>query len=99
MLYPASPEAATRFLKFVNASPTPFHAVQNASVHLEKAGFLKVSCKFFKAAEHFLISSHDQIRETDSWEKNVTPGGKYYFTRSIPSYYSNVELDLNDFWI
>ncbi|KAL0949714.1 hypothetical protein HGRIS_009753 [Hohenbuehelia grisea] len=42
MLYPSSPEAATRFLKFVNASPTPFHAVQNASLRLEKAGFLKI---------------------------------------------------------
>lgn len=42
MLYPASPEAATRFLKFVNASPTPFHAVHNAAVRLEKAGFQKV---------------------------------------------------------
>lgn len=44
MLYPnpISPEAATRFLSFVNASPTPFHAVHNAIVHLEKAGFEKV---------------------------------------------------------
>ena len=42
MMLPASPEAATRFLKFINTSPTPFHAVQNASVHLEKAGFHKV---------------------------------------------------------
>ncbi|KDR83853.1 hypothetical protein GALMADRAFT_236273 [Galerina marginata CBS 339.88] len=42
MLYPASPEAATRFLKFVNASPTPFHAVQNATLRLEKAGFQKI---------------------------------------------------------
>jgi len=36
------PEAAIRFIKFVNASPTPFHAVQNAAQRLEKAGFLKV---------------------------------------------------------
>jgi aspartyl aminopeptidase len=42
MLYPASPEAATRFLKFVNSSPTPFHAVHNAAVRLEKAGFQKI---------------------------------------------------------
>ena len=42
MLYPPNSEAATRFLDYVNASPTPFHAVQNASVRLEKAGFLKV---------------------------------------------------------
>ncbi|KAF8165446.1 aspartyl aminopeptidase [Crassisporium funariophilum] len=42
MLYPASPEAATRFLKFVNASPTPFHAVHNAAIRLEKAGFQKI---------------------------------------------------------
>lgn len=36
------PEAATRFLKFVNASPTPFHAVHNAALRLEKAGFKKI---------------------------------------------------------
>lgn len=39
----AGTEAATRFLSFVNASPTPFHAVYNASKILEKAGFRKVS--------------------------------------------------------
>ena len=43
MLYPSSPEAALRFLKFVNASPTPFHAVHNTALRLEKAGFQKVS--------------------------------------------------------
>lgn len=43
MLYPAAPEAATRLLKFVNASPTPFHAVHNAILRLETAGFQKVS--------------------------------------------------------
>ena len=39
---PLAPEAATRFLQFVNASPTPFHAVHNAALRLEKAGFTKV---------------------------------------------------------
>jgi hypothetical protein len=46
ILYPVGPEAATRFLKFVNASPTPFHAVQNASIRLENAGFHKVAASF-----------------------------------------------------
>ncbi|TFK55786.1 aspartyl aminopeptidase [Heliocybe sulcata] len=63
---PAAPEAATRFLNFVNASPTPFHAVHNAALRLEKAGFRK-------------------IREKDDWEKDLTAGGKYYFTRNQSS--------------
>ncbi|KIK99260.1 hypothetical protein PAXRUDRAFT_822952 [Paxillus rubicundulus Ve08.2h10] len=42
MLYPAAPEAAKRFVAFINASPTPFHAIQNAATRLEAAGFLKV---------------------------------------------------------
>ncbi|KAJ7276307.1 aspartyl aminopeptidase [Mycena haematopus] len=57
------PEAAHRFLSFVNASPTPFHAVHNAIVRLEKAGFQKVL-------------------ETDAWEENLKPGGKYFFSRN-----------------
>ncbi|KAG6855097.1 hypothetical protein C0991_006026 [Blastosporella zonata] len=63
MLYPNSPEAALKFLNFVNASPTPFHAVDNASLRLEKAGFLK-------------------LHEKDDWEKDIQPGGKYFFTRN-----------------
>jgi aspartyl aminopeptidase len=42
MLYPVAPEAAKRFVTFVNASPTPFHAIQNAAARLEAAGFRKV---------------------------------------------------------
>ena len=42
MLNQAGPEAALKFLTFVNASPTPFHAVHNAALRLEKAGFKKV---------------------------------------------------------
>lgn len=36
------PEAAKRLLTFINASPTPFHAVQNAAIRLEAAGFSKI---------------------------------------------------------
>ncbi|KAI0347394.1 aspartyl aminopeptidase [Trametopsis cervina] len=63
MLPQAGPEAATKLIDFINASPTPFHAVHTAAQRLEKAGFRKV-------------------KETDSWEKDLTPGGKYYFTRN-----------------
>ncbi|KAI9056590.1 aspartyl aminopeptidase [Trametes sanguinea] len=42
MMQQPGPEAAHRLLDFVNASPTPFHAVQVASARLEKAGFQKI---------------------------------------------------------
>ncbi|ETS72885.1 Aspartyl aminopeptidase [Pestalotiopsis fici W106-1] len=38
----APPQSALDFLEFVNASPTPFHAVQSAIARLDKAGFTKV---------------------------------------------------------
>lgn len=38
----APPQSALDFLEFVNASPTPFHAVQSAIARLDKAGFVKV---------------------------------------------------------
>lgn len=34
--------AAQKFIKFVNTSPTPYHAVRNAAARLEKAGFTKL---------------------------------------------------------
>ncbi len=49
MLYPAAPEAASRLLRFINASPTPFHAVYNATIRLENAGFQKVIATFESA--------------------------------------------------
>ncbi|KAJ4466489.1 aspartyl aminopeptidase [Lentinula aciculospora] len=57
------PEAANRLLSFVNASPTPFHAVQTTVQRLEKVGFNK-------------------LKESESWDKAVKPGGKYFFTRN-----------------
>lgn len=81
---PASPEAATRFLTFVNASPTPYHAVHNASLRLEKAGFRKV-CTIQSAILLYLHLEDctPQIREKDDWETDLKEGGKYYFTRSV----------------
>ncbi|KAK4904703.1 hypothetical protein LTR28_000900 [Elasticomyces elasticus] len=38
----ASLKPAEQFLEFVNASPTPFHAVHEAKQRLEKAGFKKI---------------------------------------------------------
>ncbi|KAI0693785.1 aspartyl aminopeptidase [Cytidiella melzeri] len=63
MLPQVGPEAASRLISFINASPTPFHAVRTAALRLEKAGFRK-------------------IKETDQWEDDLRPGGKYYFTRN-----------------
>ncbi|KJX97626.1 aspartyl aminopeptidase like protein [Zymoseptoria brevis] len=62
----ASQEALKRpadFVDFLNASPTPFHAVHSAKLRLEKAGFR-------------------QIKERDSWNSTLQPGGKYYLTRN-----------------
>ncbi|KAL5530358.1 hypothetical protein ACEPAF_6616 [Sanghuangporus sanghuang] len=42
MRIPAGPQAASDFVSFANASPTPFHAVHNASEILEQAGFVKI---------------------------------------------------------
>lgn len=42
MIPQAGPEAATRLINFINASPTPFHAVRTAATRLEQAGFRKV---------------------------------------------------------
>ncbi|CAE6522513.1 unnamed protein product [Rhizoctonia solani] len=42
MVHPSIPPAAASFLDFINASPTPFHAVHNASERLEAAGFQRV---------------------------------------------------------
>lgn len=38
----ASPAVANAFLSFVNASPTPWHAVHSATALLENAGFKRV---------------------------------------------------------
>lgn len=42
MLPQAGPEAAHKLINFINASPTPYHAVRNAATRLEQAGFRKV---------------------------------------------------------
>ena len=79
MLYPTAPEAAKRFLIFINASPTPFHAIQNAAARLEAAGFRKVCLSLLRCNQP--ADQDAQVREIDDWEKDIKPRGKYYFTR------------------
>ncbi|CEI95696.1 Putative Aspartyl aminopeptidase [Rhizopus microsporus] len=43
--YSTTSKEALDFLDFLNASPSPFHAVHEASARLEKAGFQKISEK------------------------------------------------------
>jgi hypothetical protein len=64
---PSIPNAASSFLSFVNASPTPFHVVHTATKLLSQAGFVKLSEKDDFAAKF----------------KNgeLVKGGKYYYTR------------------
>jgi aspartyl aminopeptidase len=76
---PAAPEAATRLVQFVNASPTPFHAVHNAAVRLERAGFSKV-CLHSSGRSTCLLSLCRSERKMTG-EANLKDGGKYYFTR------------------
>ncbi len=60
MMQQPGPEAAHRLLDFVNASPTPFHAVAAAAARLEKAGFLKVQRRWCRSS-HTVIA-HDGPR-------------------------------------
>ncbi|KAI9140586.1 aspartyl aminopeptidase-like protein [Paraphysoderma sedebokerense] len=39
------PKSATQFLDFVNESPSPFHAVEQASIRLKAAGFVEIKEK------------------------------------------------------
>jgi hypothetical protein len=60
VLAATTPEAAARFLQFVNASPTPFHAVHNAALRLESTGFKKV-CHHLLHRQSCLISRFTNI--------------------------------------
>jgi aspartyl aminopeptidase len=42
MVSKASLKRAEDFTEFLNASPTPFHAVHSAKLRLEKAGFKQI---------------------------------------------------------
>lgn len=66
-----TPAKALAFLKFVDASPTPFHAVHTAVNHLTQAGFKPISAR---ADLSSAFKSGD-----------IVPGGKYYQTRNQSS--------------
>ena len=56
-------ERALRFVNFLTAAVTPFHAVAIGSQMLERAGFVALD-------------------ESAQWAGAITPGGKYFYTRS-----------------
>lgn len=63
--------AANGFLKFADASPTPFHAVHTATQRLVEAGFTRVS-------------ERDDWRA--KWSNGqMARGGKYFYTRNQSS--------------
>lgn len=68
---PTALKKALGFLKFADASPTPFHAVQTASQSLEAAGFTR-------------ISERDDFAQSFSSGK-LQRGGKYFYTRNQSS--------------
>ncbi|GHJ86708.1 hypothetical protein NliqN6_3110 [Naganishia liquefaciens] len=66
-----TPAKALAFLKFVDASPTPFHAVHTTVSYLNQAGFKPISSR---ADLSSAFKSGD-----------IVPGGKYYLTRNQSS--------------
>ena len=64
----ADSSAATGFLKFVNESPSPYHATQASVAILEAAGFQRIS-------ETVSSAGVDDFA-------HLKPQGKYFFTRN-----------------
>lgn len=84
----SSSEAARRFIAFVNASPTPFHAVHNASVRLESSGFTKVS----RTTNIELMSRHNSVDQGSRrlGEDSATPREILFHPVSLLGRYSTV---------
>ena len=68
-------QSAKEFLNYVNASPSPYHAVAESVKLLEAANYKKVSEVEFLKKKGF----YDYLKK-DTW--NVKPGDKFYVTRN-----------------
>lgn len=53
----ASLKRAEDFTDFLNASPTPFHAVHTAKQRLEKAGFKQIKVRHTMKCLHELVAN------------------------------------------
>ncbi|KAH6560303.1 hypothetical protein BASA60_000016 [Batrachochytrium salamandrivorans] len=67
---------AKEFLKFVDASPSPFHAVESCISRLRSAGFTEI-----KEAAVWTTRTA-AAAANDSNQCAILPGGKYFFTRN-----------------
>lgn len=58
MVSKASLKRAEDFTDFLNASPTPFHAVQSSKLRLEKAGFKQIKVRGCDQSIAMVRSAH-----------------------------------------
>lgn len=58
MVSKASLKRAEDFTDFLNASPTPFHAVQSSKLRLEKAGFKQIKVRGCDKCIAMVCSAH-----------------------------------------
>ena len=58
-------DAARDLLRFIDASPTPYHAVAEAAARLERAGFARVAesepWSLAPGARHYLVRSESSL--------------------------------------
>lgn len=85
----ASLKRAEDFTDFLNASPTPFHAVQSAKLRLEKAGFKQIKvcdCTHVYRTEHppnnYLLGTRPMVFLSEARRK-VLPDTQHEHNRRL----------------